>query len=356
MTNLDDIKTIEKFDSARMRDIIKGFAGQCSEAFQLGRRLTLPGELRDFKNIVFCGMGGSAIGAEVVSGYLRREIDKPICVNREYTLPAFADQNSLVILNSYSGDTEEILSVYRQAQNKKTKTIIVTSGGQLADLAKKNKDACVLIPKGLPPRTALGFLFFPLLAVFCSMKLIADKSGEVQEAIALLEKLEKQSLGIGVSADINPAKMLAKRVADHFAFIYAGSEYFGSVATRWRSQFAENSKMLSSSNVFPEMNHNEIAGWKHPAGLINKCVVVMLRDSNDHPQIKKRMEISKEIFQQAGVTVKEMWSEGVGLLARIFSLIYKGDYVSFYLSILNDEDPTPIKRIDFLKKRLSDHK
>jgi glucose/mannose-6-phosphate isomerase len=354
MKNLDDAKLIEKVDQARMREIIAGFPEQCRQAFRLGRDFSLPADFGDIKNIVFCGMGGSAVGAEIINCYLRNEIKAPITINKEYSLPRFLNKDSLVVVVSYSGNTEETLSAYKEAQNRQAKMIILTSGGRLADLAGKDGHPCLLIPKGLPPRGALAFLSFPVLAIFSRMRLIEDKEKEVEETISLLERLKKESLGVEIQTQSNPAKKLAKQLCNNFCVIYGASEHLGGVVTRWRGQLAENSKQLASSHVLPEMNHNEIVGWQHPGKLLKKFVVLFLRDSQDHPQVKKRIEISKEILQKEDVLVEQIHSRGKSLLARTFSLIYVGDFVSLYLAVLNAENPTPVKRIDYLKRRLKE--
>lgn len=354
MRSLDDLKAIEKIDKGGMRNILAEFPQQVRDAFRRGEEFSLVSGFTQVKNIVFSGMGGSAIGAELVSFYLRGELKLPVYVNREYSLPGFVDRESLVIFISYSGNTEETLSAYQQAQEKGAKIIVLTSGGQLADLAKAAGEPCLLVPGGFPPRAALAFLSFPVLAFFAQAGLIEDKQKQVEETISVLQELNKSSLGLKVGKELNPAKKLALRLLDNFCFIYAAGEYLSGVVTRWRGQLAENSKALSSSHVLPEMNHNEIVGWQHPQGLLKNFVPLFLRDKQEQTQVKKRMEISKEILQKQGLKVEEIWSRGMSLLARTFSLIYIGDFTSFYLAILNAEDPTPVKRIDYLKKRLKE--
>jgi len=354
MKNLDDIKGIEATDQQSMRSVLAGFPQHCQEAFQLGKKLSLPAQFTKVRNILFSGMGGSAIGAEIISSYLRKEIKVPISVNRDYSLPGFANEETLVILVSYSGNTEETLSAYQEAVEKRVKIIIVTSGGELAALAKEKGHPCVIVPSGFPPRGALAFVCFPVLAVFSQLYFIKDKQSQINETAAVLGKLEQKSLGLAIKKKENPAKAMAERIFNNFCVIYGGSEQLGAVVTRWRGQLAENSKALSSSHLLPEMNHNEIVGWQHPEQLLKKFVAIFLRDEQDHPQVKKRIEINKEILQKEGMQLEEVWSRGASLLARTFSLIYIGDFVSYYLAILNGEDPTPVKRIDYLKRRLKE--
>ncbi len=356
MRNLDQIRIIETVDKAGMRQALAGFPQQCQRAFQLGRDLTLPPEYRNFKNIVFSAMGGSAIGAEIVSFYLRREINLAITVNRDYTLPGFVGPDCLAVIISYSGNTEETLSAYAAARKVRAKVLVLTTGGKLLDLVKKDGYPYLLIPGGFAPRAALAYLSLPVLAIFARMQLIQAQDEQVAELISVLEELERDCLGPGVKTAINPAKKLARSIFAKFCVIYAAGEHLSGVVDRWRGQFAENSKTLSSSHVLPEMNHNEIVGWQHPPELLKRFVAIILRDQEEHPQVKKRMEITKEILREAGSRVEEVWSKGEGLLARTFSLIYTGDYLSFYLAILNAEDPTPVKRIGYLKQRLREWK
>ncbi|MFH1045877.1 MAG: bifunctional phosphoglucose/phosphomannose isomerase [Candidatus Omnitrophota bacterium] len=356
MRSLDDPRYIERIDRLKMREIIGAFSQQCTQAFALGKHVSPGRALAKVRNSVCCGMGGSAIGAEIMSGYLRKDLRIPLAVNRDYTLPGYVGKETLAILMSYSGNTEEVLGAYQQARSKKAKIIALTCGGELAEAAKKNGDLCVLLPQGYPPRSALAFLSLPLLAIFANIGLIKNKEQEVRETVKLLKKLEKEAFGVAVPSERNPAKTLAHRLKDHYCVIYAADEHFSAVATRWRQQLAENSKMLSSTHVFPEMTHNEIVGWRHPRSALERFVVVFLRDPGEHPQVKKRIDITRELLQKESITLKEIWSRGDGLLARMFSLIYKGDFVSYYLALLNEEDPLPVERIDYLKKQLKERR
>ncbi|MFH1245302.1 MAG: SIS domain-containing protein, partial [Candidatus Omnitrophota bacterium] len=241
MNILDDIQSIEKIDQACMRGVLDGFPQQCQQAFELAQGFSIAKDFKGVKNIVFCGMGGSAIGAELVSFYVRDEIKLPVTVNREYSLPAFVSENSLVIFSSYSGNTEETLSAYSDALSRKAKIIVLTSGGKLAESASGNGIDCFLVPQGFPPRGALGYLCLPLLSLLAKLQLIQDKEAEINETISLLERLKKESFHIEVKTEINPAKKLAQKLYDKFCVIYAGSEHLAGVVTRWRGQLAENS-------------------------------------------------------------------------------------------------------------------
>jgi glucose/mannose-6-phosphate isomerase len=297
-------------------------------------------------------MGGSAIGADLIKDYLRDEIKVTIYVNRDYTIPDFVGRDSLVFACSYSGNTEETLSAYSRAKKNGAKVIAVTSGGKLEKLARKNRDLVVSIPQGYPPRCALGYSFIPPLLLLGKLRLIKNKESDIDEMIALVEKIRKTSVGADIPDNKNLAKRIAKKVFSRFPVVYA-SDRLGVVVTRWKGQFAENAKSLSSGHMYSEMNHNEIVGWHNPKDLLRRFLIIQLRDGKDHPRIIKRMDITKKILKKQGFEVMEIESRGGGLLSRMLSLMYIGDFVSFYLAVLNHVDPTPVKRITYLKKELA---
>jgi glucose/mannose-6-phosphate isomerase len=337
-----------------MMKLIEQFPAQCEEAAKIGAAFAPPpGYASAVKNIVFTGLGGSAIGADILRSYASGEIKLPVSVNRNYTLPDFVGRESLVIASSYSGNTEETISAYKDARKRGSSLIAVTSGGELAKMAAQDKIPSVMIPKGLPPRCALGYSFFPLLAIASKLGFIKDKSESAKEAIRVLADLRDKALGGAVPDEKNLAVKIAKALYGKLPVIYGGCDHIDAVVTRWRGQLAENSKTLASSHVFPEMNHNEIVGWENPKALFKDLAVILLRDKDDHPRTALRMDITKRIIESEKVKVMEVHSAGEGLLARIFSLVYTGDYVSFYLAILNKKDPTPVERVTYLKNELA---
>ena len=354
MAKLDAIGTIQKYDRAEMLGIIESFPKQCNAALAIGQAFDLPAAYRaKYRNIVCTGLGGSAIGSDIARSYLQGEAKIPLIVNRNYTLPAFVNSETLVIAASYSGNTEETLSAYRDARAKGARIIAITSGGELGSLAEKDGCAVITIPPGLPPRCALGYSFFPLLILLSKLGIVPDKSKEIEQAISGMDALRNNALGHHVPQRKNIAKKIAQGIFGKFPVIYGGQDRIDAVVTRWRGQIAENAKTLASNHVFPEMNHNEIVGWEYPPKVLKSCVVLMLRDADDSRAVSRRMDITGKILKNQGVKVIEVQSQGKGLLARIFSLVYTGDFVSFYLAILNRCDPTPVERIAYLKKELA---
>jgi glucose/mannose-6-phosphate isomerase len=352
--NLDRITDIARIDKENMLELLVSFPKQCEDALSIGRRITVPKPYRrTYAHIVFTGLGGSAIGADIIKGYCEDEARVPIFVNRDYTLPRFVGRDSLVLTVSYSGNTEETLSAYREAKRRRARVVAVTSGGKLARMALKNKDMLVTIPGGYPPRCALGFSFIPALSLLAKLGLVGNKENDIRQALRYLRTLEAERIGPHVREARNIAKKIARDMHSKFAVIYAADKHMHAVVTRWRGQLAENSKVLSSGHVFPEMNHNEITGWVHPEAVLKKCVVLLLKDRQDHGRVKRRMSISASILKREKFKVLELESRGSHLLERMLSLVYIGDFVSFYLAILNATDPTPVDRITYLKKQLA---
>lgn len=349
--DLNNIKHIAMLDKENMLDLLVSFPKQCEDALFIAEHTKMKKAYKiGYSNIVFTGLGGSAIGADIIRNYVSGEAKVPIFVNRDYTLPAFVSRDSLVFAVSYSGNTEETLAAYSAAKKKAAKVVVITSGGKLKERALKNGDLLITIPKGYPPRCALGYSFIPAAVALYKLGLIKKKKDEINASLKLLSHLQKNKLAPHVN-EKNIAKETAKKIYKRFPVIYA-SNVLDSVATRWRGQFAENSKMLASSHVFPEMNHNEIVGWTHPRFLLLEFTAVILKDKGDHPRIKKRMAITKAILKKEKFNILEIESSGRTLLERMLSLIYIGDFASFYLSILNRTDPTPVKRIMYLKGQL----
>ncbi len=352
---LEDINYVGTIDKSNMLSLLSNFPQQCKEAVDTVKSLELHEKFKamSFKNVLFAGMGGSAIGAHILIDYLKHELKIPAVVNRDYTVPNFVDSSTLAICCSYSGNTEETISAYDEIKKRTSNVIVITSNGKLLKKSEEDGFLHIRIPSGYPPRSALGYSFFSLLLLCDNVGLFKVNIKDVDETIEMLKYMCSEKLGLDVKYNSNLSKQIAYKCHRKFPIIYASSDYMDAVALRWRTQFAENSKMLSSTHVFPEMNHNEIVGWQFPDNLLSEFIALFLRDRCEHSQVSKRIEITEDILQDNGFEVVEINSLGDSLLARLFSLIYIGDFVSFYLSILNKVDPTPVKRIDYLKSKLS---
>ena len=339
-------------DQSNFYQFICNFPAQIEEAMALIKHLNLQSLKKNYQQVVITGMGGSAIAGELLKYFLQHEIKIPFLVNRDYGLPAFVGSKTLVIACSYSGNTEETLNATRVAIKSKATIIGMSSGGTMEQLAGENNFPWIKVPEGYPPRQALGYMFFPLLNLFQHMGFIDPKLDDVQETIKILQDLRERN---------NPKKTHSHNLCNHIAqklykkipIIYTATHFLNPVVVRWRNQFNENSKVLAFSNVFPELNHNEIMGWEAPFEVLKNFNVVFLRDESEMPRNKKRLEITKEMFQKNNVPIFEVFGEGRSMLSRIFSLIYIGDWVSYYLALLYEKDPIKIDSIQMLKESLS---
>ena len=317
-------------DSQNMLQTIKDFSTQCREALGLPKGISASG---DINNIIVTGMGGSAMGGDLLKIYLS-DTNIPVYVNRDYKLPKFVNEKSLVFAVSYSGNTEETLSALNDAKERNAQIIGITSGGKLAEECEK----VIKIPSGLQPRAALGYTFFPMLGVLHNTNIARVKNDELNEMLEILKQTDKFN---------DTGEELSKKLKEKIPVIYA-SEALGAIAFRWKTQINENAKMPAFYNVFSEMNHNEIAGYK---SMDHKFAAVIIRDKYDNDRIKKRMDICKEILEQY-VEVEEVETQGESLLARMFSAIYLGDFVSYYMALSNRVDPSPVEIIEGMKKKL----
>ncbi|MBU1125812.1 MAG: bifunctional phosphoglucose/phosphomannose isomerase [Candidatus Omnitrophica bacterium] len=344
---------LKKIDRSGMVDLLMEFPLQCQVALRLAQKQKISLPAQAFTKIVFVGQGGSAIGADLVRSFLYFQSKIPVFVVREYELPAYVDARTLVFILSYSGNTEETLSAYAHARKRKATVNVVSSGGILKEYALRDKVCYIQIPAGLPPRTTIGYLSIIPLYILSRIGVIKNITQEVDAMVKVLEDLKRTTLGPSVGMRDNTAKSVAGALYNKFAFIYSHSIHFDTCVVRLRSQICENAKALSNSNFFPELNHNEIVGWDNPKKLILHCVAVILRDTTMHAQVAKRMDITAKIIRAEGVRVIEVWSHGKRLLSRIFSLIYIGDFISYYLAILYGVDPTPVERITYLKQALA---
>jgi len=335
-----------------MLKFIHDLPEQCRDAYGIGNSSNINKPAVKINNIVFAGVGGSGIGACMVKVYLQGELKIPISICRNYTLPDFVGENTLLFCSSYSGNTEETLSCFEQGLKKNAFIITIGSGGRLEELSLKNNIAHILIPEGYPPRAAIGYMSITVLGVLAKLELIKDKEDDVKELFTILTDIRNKEIGPSIPMEKNISKQIAVKLHKSYSVIYGTTDTTEAVASRWREQIAENGKTLSSSNILPEMNHNEIVGWKFPKNMLKVFKVIMLYDKNDHERTKERIRITGEIIKKSKAEVIVLKRENGARLARIYSLMYIGDFASFYLAILNNIDPTPVDNINYLKEEL----
>lgn len=345
---LDDIQAI---DRQGMIDHLRRFPEQVRQAIALASDTSLDLSARGIRSIVLTGLGGSAISGDLLRSYLAGELAVPFLVNRQYRLPSFVDRTTLVIVSSYSGNTEEAIAAYADAIRRRARVLCISSGGRISATARRRHTPLITIPGGLPPRAALGYSFFPLLISLSHLGLIKSRGRELRETQQLLERKAAEYAVLDEAT--NPALRLARLLAGRIGILYASSELLEPVVTRWRGQINENAKSLAFGNLLPEMNHNEIVGWRVLREPMREMQVLFLRDKDDHPRTQRRIEITREVLRDYTQHITDVWSEGLSRLARLFSLLHMGDWLSVYLAVLHREDPTPVPAIDHLKDALA---
>ena len=309
-------------------------------------------EKNKINNIVCIGMGGSAIAGDIVKDILFDRINLPISVIRGYEAPNYCNENSLVIACSYSGNTEETLSATKRAQEKNAQIMVVTSGGELHNLAKENKWGELKIPGKLPPRQAFGYLFFSILMLLNHLEICDVDEKEIKNIIKLSKKMVQWNYDKSTSDRIL-SKELARKIRNKIPIIYAPMPQYSSVAMRWKTQFQENSKSMAFINTIPEMNHNEIVGWEMDHKSLNDFIVIFLQCEDMPERISTRIELTKNIIKAKGISIAEIYAEGKSNLEKAISFILMGDWISYYLALFYNKDPESILNIDYLKSELN---
>jgi len=351
MVDLDSLETYRRYDPEGMLLHLHNLPRQCRDAWREAGEFALPSDFKDIDKVVICGMGGSAIGGDLLRS-LASDMPTPIIfVNREYDLPSFVDEETLVVTSSYSGNTEETLSAFGQALKTGCKKLVLTTGGRLGELARKNGVPIFAINYVSQPRAVLGYSFIPLIAFLCRLDLLKDKSAEMAEMVAVLESLLGE-VAEGVATSLNPAKQLAGKLSGKLVLVYAGG-VLAAVARRWKGQLNENSKNWAFCESFSELNHNAVVGYEFPQEFAKGVYVIMLRSPELHPRLLARYRVTGEILDGAGAGNGIVDSRGEGRLAQMMSLVFLGDWTSYYVAMLNETDPTPVNTIAYLKARLS---
>lgn len=350
MVDLDDFD-VTAMDRHGMLPRLRELPKQCAEGWQVAGHLSLPADYRDLSSILILGMGGSAIGGDLVRTLVQEQCVVPISVNRDYDLPAYAGERTLVIGCSYSGNTEETLATFSEAAGCGCKLLAITTGGKLAEVAYRQNAPVIRYQYPAQPRAALGYSFGALLNVLFQLGLIADPWPDLKEAIAVMSRQDEQyTPEVPVAANL--AKSLALALHGSLPVVF-GAGILSEVARRWKTQLNENSKIWAFYDTLPELNHNTVVGFNLPADLISCLTVVMLRAEAEQQRVAVRQEITKDLLQRAGVRVEAVQAQGTSRTAQMLSTVFLGDYVSYYLAALYGEDSTPIANIEYLKSRLA---
>ena len=343
---------IDKVDKDKMFQSIWNFPENIDAAIKLGERIILKNDYSGINKIVIAGMGGSAIGGDVVYTMLNDEIKIPFFVFRGYDIPRWVDSSTLVICSSYSGNTEETINVLEKAVLNGAKICAITTGGTILKLSKKYNFDIVIIPPGMQPRAALAFSFIPLLYILSKLNII---SIEFKSSLISSSQVIKKYRHIYSSNDNNnPTIALAKRIFNRVPIIYADSEKLHTAAVRLKGQICENSKILAYHSIYPEMNHNEIVGWENNPNLFSNYFIIWLFDREMNERNKARQKIVMEMLDEIGVDQFKIEVAGDSFNERFLLLIHYGDWLSYWCAILHKTDPSPVKNIVKLKNELSE--
>ncbi|MBI2134117.1 bifunctional phosphoglucose/phosphomannose isomerase [Candidatus Woesearchaeota archaeon] len=328
--------TPEPIDSQNLLELIDSFPKQIEEAINLAGTTRIPGQI---ENIIIAGMGGSGHPGDILKAYADNiNLKIPVSVIRDYNLPEFSTSKSLVFAISYSGNTEETISCLKNAMSKGTKTIIITSGGKLRSIAEENSIPLVLLPQGIQPRFAVGYMFFPMLKILSNSGLIKINETELTMSLKGLKSGLQKAQG----------KEIATKLSGKIPLIYSSSK-LGIAAYIWKILINECAKTHAFSNIIPEMNHNEINAFRN---MNAKFYGIFLQDEQDNSRIKLRISITMDVMSKSEVESTQIILKGSSFLAKMFTAIHTGMYVAYYLSIIYKTDPSPVPVIEDLKTRL----
>ncbi len=328
-----------------MIDVLDSYPEQCQDALAIGEKSEFhPPE--GIGRVIVCGMGGSAMAGEIARRFAR----VPVFINRNYTLPPFIDAGTLLVAVSYSGNTAETLSGLEQGISAGLPILTVSSGGKLRKIAQKEGIPFLQIPGGYQPRAATGYLALPLLTVLERAGLLSVKIDQ-DELLDALTKVQ-ESCNAAVPTQDNPAKQLAQRIYRAIPVIYGTAGNTDLVAMRWKTQVNENAKQPAFYNAIPELHHNEILAFVDE-GLRKGLHCIFLENDYDHPENRRRIEIMRDLLAERAVPNEGIKAEGKSEFSQVIAQIYFGDYVSYYLAIMNGTDPTPVELIESFKRKLA---
>jgi glucose/mannose-6-phosphate isomerase len=349
--DLDRIESYPKADPGDMLGRVMEMDRQAQDARAIAAGLQAPEAFRQPDNIVVLGMGGSAIGGDLARSLAQPYLKVPMLVCREYEPPAFVGPSTLVIASSYSGGTEETLSAVQRSLQAGAMVLALTTGGTLAELAAERGFPCLTFSYPAQPRAALGYSFFLMLGVLVKLGLLEARVVPLDEAVETI-RTQRAELEPSVPGARNQAKRLASQLHGKLAVVYGGG-ILAEVARRWKGQFNENSKNWAFFEQLSELNHNAVMGYQYPAAIADRLEVLLLSAPANHPRIQAREAITAQILSRHGIAHTRIAARGRSELAQMVSAIQLGDFVTYYLALLNGIDPSTIAAIDFLKAELA---
>jgi len=348
--NIDNVSEIKAGDPQDMLKHILALPNQLESAWKLGDQVPL-GSGEGIRQVIIAGMGGSAIGADLIEAYVKTICSVPVVIHRDYGLPAWANGNhTLVIASSHSGNTEETLSAYDAALERKCRCIVLCTGGALKDKAEAAGSPVMQFVHNGQPRAAVGFSFGLLLAAFAGLHLIPDQEKKLHGAVKGMHDQMKSLIPESLVKD-NPAKRLAGQLLDRFPVV-VGADILTPVARRWKSQFNEVAKSWSQFDSLPEFDHNSLAGLDLPENVLHQMVVVFLKADANQKGNQLRVDLSRRVMMTEGINTDIVTARGENDLEQIWSLVHLGDFTAYYLACLSETDPTPIPAISLLKQEM----
>lgn len=349
--NLEDLATFRKLDTQNMIAQINDLPQQLVDAWELGMSLPLPA-IDGLRQVVISGMGGSAIGADLLAAYAAPRCPVPLLVHRDYGLPAWANgPETLVIASSHSGNTEETLSAFQQAQERGCRVLVLSTGGKLAQLGQERGAPVWLFRHEGQPRSAVGYSFGLLLAALHRLGLVPDPSADVDETNHAMRN-QQTNLLPEVPIAFNPAKRMAGQMVGRSVVVFS-ADYLAPVARRWKGQISEIAKAWAQCEQLPEADHNLLAGLNNPEGPLSQMIALFLEAPDNHPRNKLRLDFTRQIFMTQGINTDTILAKGSGPMAHIWTALQFGDYTAYFLAMAYGEDPTPVDVLSMLKDALN---
>jgi len=350
--NLDDTTAFLKIDTNNMIELIDSLPQQLLEAWQVSKDYPLP-IWKNVRQVLICGLGGSAIAADLLTAWLEPQCKVPLFVHRNYELPAWAGgEETVVIASSHSGNTEEVLTSFQRAIDQRCRVIALTRGGELARLANQKDIPVWVIHHPGPPRAAVGYSFGLLLSIVARLHLINDPSAEVEAAVEAMRQ-HQQWLKPAVPLAQNPAKRLAGQLLNRWV-VFLAADFLAPVARRWKGQVNELAKAWAEFEVLPEADHNTLAGLLHPENNLSHFMAVFLRSSLYHQRNILRTDLTKQAFLCEGLNIDFYEPRGNTALTQQWVALHFGDYLAYYLAMLYEVDPTPIDALEEFKRSLQE--
>jgi len=349
---LDDIKTIEEVDKSGMLNDVANFPEHIKDAEKIVQNSNIS-SIYKIDNVVISGMGASAISGDIVQALFRDRLEIPVFVTRQYDLPKWTNKNTLVLSQSYSGNTEETLHTFKHAYQKHCKIIGISSGGKLEEYCEKRELPFIKIPSNIQPIAATGYILFSALYVLNKIGILhQDIHNEIEETIQIAEEFRDNNKK-EIPLKKNPSKQLAKKMLGKIPQVY-GWDFYTPIVKRWCTQFNENSKLICRYDEVSECNHNDIVGWSMDPDVSKQFNCILFRDHEvETVYITKRLDFMKKLFNDVAGGVIEIPIHGKRRLAKMMYAMYLGDFTSCYLAILRKIDPSPVEAIRELKEELA---